>query len=360
MPSLGELLKSVLEGAGKGVLHRESLKRGVDPFERDARLDQAARGRAVAEAKVGREFNEQDATAQALSRLLQESGEQSSGDPVQDAALFKALQEAEKSGLSRRFTESQISANESLVKQRELMPGEKDEDRELRRELAAGNADLRKALVNMAGNRPQLVVVTGADGTQKVVDKRQHVGQEVGQRPLPAGEQRKRADAATNLGVLEEMTKIPDKFLGPKRNFEAGMRGGMVGDVFGMDEMPPEFTDAQASVGHFRDQLVHALTGAAASVPEMRRLMTHIPDLKQRPNTFRSNVKISQAALAVAEAVNAGEMSPEEASAEVRRLLSAARGGDGRPAQPPPQRDILSPGQPTGGGEQKDSLGLFR
>ena len=155
-------------------------------------------------------------------------------------------------------------------------------------------------------------------------------GRVVGQPRVAAGEERKRAEGGSMIAMLNLLEQTPKELLGPKAAIGARVRSGLVGEVVGMDPPSPEYAQYQAVTGSVRDNLVHALTGAAASVPEMARLIQHIPDMKQRDTVYYANVRITKLGMQLLEGLNSGQITPEEASMRVGQLL----GGDQQQGAP--------------------------
>lgn len=344
MPSLGDLLSSVLGAAGQGVLHREAQRtRGGDYLQREEALGDARRAAATKHAGEVRGMQEEDAIVRALQQLAKQGGLETSGDPVQDAALYKAVQEAGKSDLAKRFTESQIKANESLASQRANMPDEKEEDRELKRELAAANAELRRALAAATGNRPQIVLVTQPDGSVVATDKRSLMpGQVVGGRPMAGGE---REDETNALQMLDDVRGIRQLLgssavqdaMGPISGVGTALRRMTTG-------VPKDVNEVANRLDNLTDLLGRQRTGAVMNAGEIKMFQRLAGSIRSNPQTAAQNLELFE----------------ERLNKILERRFSGRGGASDRestqgaaPAQPPDQRSILSPGQPTGAGRDK-------
>jgi hypothetical protein len=148
--------------------------------------------------------------------------------------------------------------------------------------------------------------------------------------PRTAGERNTIGEQQTTLQLLDSVEKLPDldSISGPMADIGGRVRESTVGAALGMKEPSSSYLTAKASLGTVRDNAAHAISGAAVTVPEMGRLMQHLPDISQRTQMLRTNIRITRAAVLLSNAVLTGEMSPEEAAAEVTKIL---QGSDNTP-----------------------------
>lgn len=333
MPSLGDLAKSILGAVGGGIQHGRAMEqRGPDYRQRDAAALDQRMASELQRAGVLRGFEEQNAVQEALAELARRRGDASAdASPVQGAAAYKAAVAEALNEIQRRQGAAQIKATEELAADR---AGNEDFRRRMLQDKAAVDAALEQ--LKQGGRVALKKTVPGrAAGTGPAAAK------------VTPAEERKRATETAQIATLEAIESIPDEFLGPAGAKMAKVRGGLVGELMGMDEPSPERQNFQSAIQAYASKAVNELSGAAVSVPEMERLKQHIPDISQRPNTYRANVRMTKLGLEIAKGLREGTMTREKATAAVRQLL----GGGAAPAAPN--------AAPAGGGSKSDPLGIL-
>lgn len=343
MANLGEILAKLAEGLGTGAQHAFATKtRGGDYLQDEERLglqgEQAALGqgaavrdallrqaalRAAAEEAGRRGVASPGADDMTASAELDESRKSSAEEAaLEKSSTMSALNEARATGAVTPALQAKLDA---AIKQTLLRGGSAADVARIRADSVTDAARIRGA------NRPapsegQAIPWT-KDGVQGFLFTKSGRFQ-----PGPGGQktpgeaaQAKSADTSAMISALEAMEQLPPGLLGPTAKLGADMRSGVVAEALGVNPPTEEFANAQALVGGVRDDIIHALTGAAASVPEMRRLIQHIPDTNQRDTVFAANVRLTKLGLQLVEGLKRGILTPEEATAKVLQALGSPR-----------------------------------
>jgi hypothetical protein len=348
---LGELLKSILEGAGQGAQHQYAqAARGGDYLQDEERLATAGQSAAISRGTSVRDALLKQAAVEAAAKEARTRGVASPGaDPVTASAELdesrKSAKEAadlEKFGTAAALSEARaagvVGADDKMqnVLDAIILRNKGNQGVASTRAQALIEAARERARNRPAPSEGQALPWT-KDGVQGFYYPRTNRFQEgPGGRKTPTDAvATKEADISTMIANLDAMEQIPDGVLGPKAAMVAGARGGLIADTLGVDPPSEEYATAQALVGGTRDIMVHELTGAAASVPEMRRLIQHIPDTSQRDVVRKANIRITKVGLQIAQGLKNGTLTPEEARGKVLQLLGSPAAPSAAPAAAP-------------------------